>query len=150
MNRKWISHILLFAFYSEYSKLYRTGDYATILSDGIVQYDGRMDSQIKLRGHRVDLSEIEKHLTSLEDVEKGYVLCYHAGQTDQEILAFVHLVPDSSIQNSIQIESILRERLVNYMVPQVILMEKVPLLVNGKIDRQSLFKLFENMNRHGE
>lgn len=130
--------------------MYRTGDYASICAGGAIQYEGRTDSQIKLRGHRVDLSEIEKQLMSISHIEKGIVLCYHAGQIDQAILAFATLRPESTIQQGTQIENMLRGKLAEYMVPQVILIDKVPLLVNGKVDRQYLLKIYENTNNNGE
>lgn len=130
--------------------MYRTGDFASICSGGIIQYEGRTDSQIKIRGHRVDLSEIEKHLLDIKHIDKGIVLCYRAGQIDQAILAFAILRPESAIQQGTQIENMLREKLADYMVPQVVLIDKVPLLVNGKIDRQYLLKLYENTNNNGK
>lgn len=135
---------------TEYARLYRTGDYASVGKGGVIQYEGRTDSQIKLRGHRVDLSEIDKQLLSIKHVDKGIVLCYHAGQIDQAILAFATIKSDSSVQQGMQIENMLREKLADYMVPQVILIESVPLLVNGKIDRQTLLKMYENTNNNGE
>lgn len=81
-------------------------------------------------------------------MEKGIVLCYHAGQIDQAILAFATTKAESPIQQAIQIENMLRDRLADYMVPQVVLIERVPLLVNGKIDRQSLLKMYENTNNN--
>lgn len=137
-------------YFPEYGRLYSTGDYASVRKGGIIQYEGRTDSQIKLRGHRVDLSEIEKHLLGVKYVDKGIVLCYHAGQIDQAILAFATLTPGSPNQNGIQIENALREKLADYMVPQIILMEKIPLLVNGKVDRQFLLKTYENTNNNGK
>lgn len=134
---------------SVYSRLYRTGDYASIRKGGIVQYEGRTDSQVKIRGHRVDLSEIEKHLLDITEVKKVIVLCYHPGQSDQSILAFVSIEPKSCITN-FEIERILNRKLPEYMIPQLVYVNEIPLLVNGKIDRQSLLKLFENSNNNGK
>lgn len=134
----------------DHGRLYRTGDFASVLKGGIVHYEGRTDSQIKLRGHRIDLLEIERHLLSVKDIDKGIVLCYHAEKNDQAILAFATLTPSSPIQNGIQIEDLLREKLADYMVPHIILMDKIPLLVNGKVDRQYLLEMYENRNNHGK
>jgi acyl-coenzyme A synthetase/AMP-(fatty) acid ligase len=65
--------------FTAYSRLYRTGDFAS-LQKGIIFYEGRTDSQIKIRGHRVDLSEVEKTLLSLPGIDKGIVLSYHVGE----------------------------------------------------------------------
>lgn len=129
--------------------MYRTGDYASFQSDGSVHYEGRTDSQIKIRGHRVDLSEIEKHLLSIDGIDKGIVLCYHTGQIDQAILAFA-AVESKSTLHEMQIENLLRQKLPDYMTPQVVVVESLPLLVNGKIDRQSLLKTYENVNNNGK
>jgi hypothetical protein len=126
-----------------------TGDYAS-LQKGIVYYEGRTDSQIKIRGHRVDMAEVEKNLLELEGVDKGIVLCYHAGEIDQAILGFVTVTEDSHFKTGLQIEGALEDKLAHYMIPQVIILETIPLLVNGKIDRQSLLKMYENTNNNGE
>lgn len=134
---------------TEFRRMYRTGDYASLQKSGIIQYEGRIDSQVKIRGNRVDLTEIEMHLAEIDGIQKGIVLCYHAGQMDQAILAFASV--DSSMHlHELQIEQILRNRLPEYMIPQVILIDQVPLLVNGKIDRQTLLKMYENTNNNGK
>lgn len=128
--------------------MYQTGDFASVQKGGIIHYEGRTDSQIKIRGHRVDLSEIEKNLLEINDVKKGVVLCYHAGQMDQAILAFASVDAASQL-HELQIEKILRNKLPEYMTPQVIIIDQVPLLVNQKIDRQKLLKMYENTNNNG-
>lgn len=131
----------------KYSRLYRTGDYGS-LRDGNVMYEGRTDSQIKIRGHRVDLAEVEKNVTELPFVDKAMVLCYHAGKIDQAILAFVKIRDDSPLLNEMQIEAKLRDKLADYMTPQVVLIDKMPYLVNGKVDRQALLKSYETANNN--
>ncbi|KAI8130088.1 Mycosubtilin synthase subunit C [Lucilia cuprina] len=131
----------------KYSRIYRTGDYGS-LYDGFIMYEGRTDSQIKIRGHRVDLSEVEKNVAELDEVEKAIVLCYHAGLVDQALLAFVKLRDDSPLMTELQLEAKLKDKLADYMIPQVVLIDQVPLLVNGKVDRQSLLKLYETANNN--
>lgn len=123
--------------------MYQTGDFASLQKDGIIHYEGRKDSQVKVRGHRVDLSEIEKHLFEILGVKQGIVLCYHPDQIDQTILAFASVESTSKL-DSLKIEKLLRSELTEYMRPQVILVDQFPLLVNGKIDRQALLTLYEN------
>lgn len=97
----------------------------------------------------MDLTEIEKHVTKMDTVEKAIVLCYHAGEADQALLAFVEL--KSAVKDSInefQVEGKLQSLLPGYMVPQIVIMDTIPLLVNGKIDRQSLLKAYENTNNN--
>ena len=105
-----------------YSKIYKTGDFAS-LHKGVIYYEGRMDSQIKIRGHRVDLTEIEKNLTTLEYVEKGVVLCYHAGEIDQALVAFCVVKGDQLnkyiTKTGLQIENDLKLKLASYMVNMV-------------------------------
>ncbi|XP_063703822.1 beta-alanyl-bioamine nonribosomal peptide synthetase ebony [Culicoides brevitarsis] len=133
---------------AKYSRLYRTGDFASF-SKGVIYYEGRTDSQIKIRGHRVDLSEVEKNILSLNGIEKAVVLCYHAGEIDQALLAFVTLEEGQNM-TGMQIESNLMEILAQYMIPQVIVLDSIPLLVNGKVDRQSLLKMYENTNNNDD
>lgn len=128
--------------------MYRTGDFASF-SKGVIYYEGRTDSQIKIRGHRVDLSEVEKNILTLEGVEKAVVLCYHAGEIDQALLAFITL-ENCYNMTGMQIESNLTNILAQYMIPQVIVLETIPLLVNGKVDRQTLLKMYENTNNNGK
>ncbi|XP_055633046.1 beta-alanyl-bioamine nonribosomal peptide synthetase ebony [Toxorhynchites rutilus septentrionalis] len=132
-----------------YTRLYRTGDFASV-SKGCVYYEGRTDSQIKIRGHRVDLSEVEKNLLSLPGVDKGIVLCYHGGEIDQALLAFITVEENSPFQTGVQVEGALERRLAHYMIPQVIMLDTIPLLVNGKMDRQSLLKMYENTNNNDD
>lgn len=144
------SYIFLFSNkLSEYGRLYQTGDFVSIIKGGAVQYEGRTDSQIKIRGHRVDLMEIDKNLLELNGIEKEMVLCYHPGEIDQTLLAFVTLTKDSVHQHGLQIENALNNKLADYMVPQVVIVDAIPLLVNGKIDRQALLKMYENTNNNG-
>lgn len=131
----------------KYSRLYRTGDYGSV-QDGFIYYEGRTDSQIKIRGHRVDLSEVEKNVLSIDVVDKAVVLCYHVDQLDQALLAFVKLRDDSPLFTGLQIEAALKSKLADYMIPQVVLIDRVPLLVNGKIDRQALLKTYETTNNN--
>lgn len=127
-----------------FAKLFRTGDFAR-LEKGTLLYEGRTDSQVKIRGYRVDLSESEKAINAIDGVDKGVVLCYKPGEVNQAILAFV--TTQASL-NEYQIETLLKKHLVAYMVPQVILIDSIPLLVNGKIDRQSLLKSYECLNNN--
>lgn len=126
--------------------MYRTGDYASVQNGDVIHYEGRSNSQVKIRGYCVDLSEIEKQLGEIDGINKGIVLCYHAGQIDQAILAFAS-VDHTSLLYELQIEKMLRKKLPDYMIPQVIIVDnQMPLLVNGKVDRQSLLNLYENTN----
>ncbi|KAJ8986012.1 hypothetical protein NQ317_013896 [Molorchus minor] len=113
--------------------------------EGTLVYEGRTDSQVKIRGHRVDLTEVEKAVNSVDGVDKAVVLCYNPGEMNQALLAFV---TTQSLISENQIEAILKDKLTSYMIPQVVLVENIPLLVNGKTDRQQLLKMYENTNNN--
>lgn len=68
--------------------MYRTGDYGRIVN-GQLYYEGRADSQIKVRGHRIDLTEINAAVLQLDQVIKGVVLCYKPGQPEQVSYTFI-------------------------------------------------------------
>ncbi|XP_075232512.1 nonribosomal peptide synthetase ebony [Lycorma delicatula] len=120
------------------NRLYCTGDFGRIVKKEIV-YEGRTDSQIKVRGHRVDLAEIDGVLNKMESINKSTVLCYKPGEVDQMIIAYVTL---NSGYNYLpqDIEDHLMTSLPPYAIPQVFVIDTIPLLVNGKVDRQTLLK----------
>ena len=74
--------------------MYRTGDYGRIIN-GMLYYEGRADSQIKVRGHRIDLTEINAVLDQLDQVSKGICLCYKPGEAEQ--VSFVLILISISI-----------------------------------------------------
>ncbi|EEB17196.1 firefly luciferase, putative [Pediculus humanus corporis] len=127
-------------------KLYKTGDFARV-DKNIIYYEGRKDQQIKVRGHRVDLSEIESALLKIDEIDKCVVLTYRPGQIDQTVISYVILNIDNN--NNItetEIENKLKKLLPSYMIPQIIIIDKFPLLVNGKIDRQTLLAKYKDEN----
>ncbi|XP_049880564.1 zwittermicin A synthase ZmaJ [Pectinophora gossypiella] len=136
------------AAHPEFGRLYRTGDFG-MLHKGVILYAGRTDSQVKIRGHRVDLQEVERAVAAVPGVDKAVVLCYGLERGNPEILAFVTVQPDARLAAS-HIEAALKNSLTNYMIPQVIVIESVPLLVNGKVDRQALLKMYENTNNNDD
>lgn len=89
-------------------------------------------------------------MLTIDGVDKAIVLCYHAGELDQALLSFVTLSDGATLRQEAQLENVLKTKLADYMVPQIIIIDSVPLLVNGKIDRQSLLKMYENTNNNGE
>lgn len=132
----------------QYPKIFRTGDYAKIVKDSII-YEGRMDSQIKIRGYRVDLTEIEKIIARIPDINKVVVLCHKPGELSQALIAFVTIVDDTTVSSS-EIESFLQRTLPPYMLPQIFVIDHIPLLTNGKTDRQTLLKQYESLCPNNE
>ncbi|KAK7072988.1 hypothetical protein SK128_006146 [Halocaridina rubra] len=124
----------------DYSILYRTGDFGRIVN-GMVVYEGRTDSQIKIRGHRVDMNEVQTAVQKVPGVDKVYILCHKPGEVNQALVAFYTTDDDTLSPQTVKqkVVSLLQP----YMVPQFVKMDDLPLLVNGKIDRQQLLKIYE-------
>ena len=114
--------------------LYRTGDIARFLENGEIEYIGRRDFQIKIRGLRVELSEIEKQLQKIPNITNSAVI-YHSGSSAY-IAAFYTV--SSPIEES-YVRQKLSEALPLYMVPKYfVLLEQLPITPNGKIDKKTL------------
>ncbi|MCP4832673.1 MAG: amino acid adenylation domain-containing protein, partial [Gammaproteobacteria bacterium] len=113
----------------EDAKLYRTGDRARYLADGQLVFMGRLDDQVKVRGHRIELGEVEAALLTLHDVEKCAVIL-----RDARLVAYV--CGEVELVNlGARLASVLPE----YMVPSVFrLLDNLPLTANGKLDKKAL------------
>lgn len=136
----------------EFDRLYRTGDFGRLLTEGCIQYEGRADSQMKVQGNRLEIVDIEMVLKYIDEVDEAVVLCYHTGKEDQALLAFVIPKKDfvgSPSQQAEEIETTLRIRLQDFEVPRVCIIESIPILPNGKIDRQMLLNHYENCTKIG-
>ncbi|MCS9791706.1 amino acid adenylation domain-containing protein, partial [Pseudomonas aeruginosa] len=120
-------------------RLYRTGDLARFQADGNIEYIGRIDHQVKVRGFRIELGEIEAALAGLAGVRDAVVLA-HDGVGGTQLVGYV--VADSAEDAECLRESLresLKRHLPDYMVPaHLMLLERMPLTVNGKLDRQAL------------
>ncbi|MBA2680041.1 MAG: amino acid adenylation domain-containing protein, partial [Ktedonobacteraceae bacterium] len=129
------------------TRLYHTGDLARYHADGTVEYIGRIDHQVKLRGYRVELGEIEATLRTHPGVREA-VLVAHEDMGEKRLVAYVipALAPPPTMED---LRSFVQERLPDYMVPVAfVLLEAFPLSLHGKIDRASLPPpLWENMER---
>lgn len=124
--------------------MYKTGDYGSI-KGGLLFYEGRRDTQIKIRGNRVDITEVEKNVNELDYVAASALLVYHAEKTDQALVAFVS-VKNNVAKTPFEVETDLKSYLPPYMIPRVLVIEEFPFLSSGKIDRQKLLKMFEQIN----
>jgi amino acid adenylation domain-containing protein len=121
-------------------RLYKTGDTCRYREDGALLYVGRSDGQVKVRGHRIEPSEIEQVLLKQGQVRQALVACRTDGQGTGELVAFVQgggdLAPSS-------IRGYLETLLPAYMVPAHIhIVAQMPLTANGKIDRGALLGQF--------
>jgi amino acid adenylation domain-containing protein len=119
-------------------RMYRTGDLARYLADGCIEYLGRDDQQIKIRGFRVEPGEVEHVLVNQTGVEMCAVIVDQANNENTRLLAYY--VGDETNRN--KLKDAIEQVLPDYMVPSLILqLDKMPLTANGKLDRRALAKL---------
>ncbi len=120
------------------ARLYKTGDVARYLSDGNIEYLGRIDHQVKIRGFRVELGEIESVLKQYPAVREAVVVAREDMPGEKRLAAYVVLYPDQSVAGQ-ELRGFLKEQLPEYMVPSAFIeMEALPLTTSGKVDRQAL------------
>ncbi|HKV08755.1 MAG TPA: amino acid adenylation domain-containing protein, partial [Thermoanaerobaculia bacterium] len=116
-------------------RLYRSGDLARRLSNGELEYLGRIDHQVKIRGFRIELGEIEAVLGSHPSVREAVVLPW--GEPDRRLVGYV--VPRESGIDIAELRGFLKDRLPDYMVPSALVeIASVPLTAHGKVDRRAL------------
>ncbi|WP_311999809.1 non-ribosomal peptide synthetase, partial [Bacillus subtilis] len=117
-------------------RLYRTGDLARWLPDGTIEYVGRIDDQVKVRGYRMELGEIESALRQIDGVKEAAVLARTAQTGSKELFGYISVKAGT---NAEQVRSLLARSLPNYMIPAYIIeMETLPLTSNGKLNRKAL------------
>ncbi|HEU4323402.1 MAG TPA: amino acid adenylation domain-containing protein [Roseiflexaceae bacterium] len=118
------------------SRLYRTGDRARWLPDGMIEFVGRIDHQVKIRGFRIELGEIETLLCSHESIREAVVVAREDAPGDKRLVAYA--VPSTEAAVA-ELREFLRERLPGYMIPAAfVLLETLPLTPNGKVDLRAL------------
>jgi amino acid adenylation domain-containing protein len=119
-------------------RLYRTGDLGRYRADGIVEYLGRVDHQVKVRGYRIELTEIETVILNQAGVRACVVQVQR--ETPAHSLLVAYIVPEEGFPfDATEAQRALREGLPEYMVPSaVVQLEALPLTSNGKLDRQAL------------
>ncbi|HET9895698.1 MAG TPA: amino acid adenylation domain-containing protein [Streptosporangiaceae bacterium] len=119
-------------------RLCRTGDLGRRREDGSLEYLGRRDTQVKLRGLRIELGEVENALRELPEVRTAVVLLRDDLPGEPKLVAYV--VPqDTAEPDSARIRKFLRARIPGYMVPgRFMLLDELPLTSSGKIDRKAL------------
>jgi len=123
------------------ARLYRTGDLARLLADGSIEFAGRSDHQVKIRGYRIELAEIEAVLLSLPEIEAATVIDDLTDTGERRIVAYVVAKPETSPKVE-DLRAFAGQKLPSYMVPAAfVLLEKLPLLPNGKVDRAALPKV---------
>ena len=124
-------------------KLYRTGDLARICHDGNLEFIGRLDEQIKIRGFRVEPGEVENQLLQSHLVSAASLVVKQDGLGINHLIAYVVLDSKvdelNDIEPALELKQYLQSKLPAYMIPsETIFLEAFPLTPNGKIDRKSL------------
>ena len=116
-------------------RMYRTGDIGRYDEEGRVEYLGREDEQVKVRGYRIEKGEIEGELVRVKGVKRGVVEVRGEGE-ERRLVGYVEA--EEGVEGK-RIREELKRRVPEYMVPsKVVVMERLPVLPNGKIDRKSL------------
>ncbi|WP_106477476.1 non-ribosomal peptide synthetase [Phytohalomonas tamaricis] len=117
-------------------RMYRSGDLACWNEDGTIDYVGRIDHQVKLRGLRIELDEIEAVLVEYPAIAKGVVSVYSSDQVDATLVAYA-VVNDKVDKEALRQH--LARQLPTYMVPShIVFLDALPLTANGKLDRKAL------------
>jgi amino acid adenylation domain-containing protein len=120
------------------ARMYRTGDWALWLPDGRINLLGRKDEQVKIRGHRVELGEIESVLSQHPAVLQSAVLVRKSDGHEARLVAYVVPNPGQTAATA-ELRSHLKKKLPDYMVPaQFVPLPELPLNSSGKVDRQAL------------
>ncbi len=120
------------------SRLYKTGDLARYLPDGNIEFLGRLDRQVKIRGHRIELREIELAIESHPLVKSCHASTSTLAEGDVQLVAYVVCTGDKqNIKTTLR--QYLQQRLPGYMLPAALVsLDALPLLPSGKVDRQAL------------
>jgi hypothetical protein len=120
------------------TRLYRTGDLARYHGDGRIEFLGRIDQQVKVRGFRIELEEIEAVLNEHHGVTEAVVAVREDVPGDKRLIAYLVPAPQQS-PNSEELEAFLKRKLPDYMVPSgYVVLDRLPLTPNGKVDRGKL------------
>lgn len=120
------------------SRLYRTGDLARLLSDGNLDFVGRVDHQIKLRGFRIEPAEIVAEIDRHPAVQESLVLCQEGASGEKRLIAYYTRKHGAQMDEE-ALHAFLSQSLPEYMLPAVyVLLEAFPLTAHGKIERTAL------------
>jgi acyl-coenzyme A synthetase/AMP-(fatty) acid ligase/acyl carrier protein len=117
--------------------LYKTGDLARRLTDGNLEFLGRIDNQVKIRGFRIELGEIETILTNHSEIREAIVTIREDVPGNKSLVAYI--VPQNYQLTAHDVRNFLSQKLPNYLIPNAfVFLDKFPLTPNGKINRLGL------------
>jgi amino acid adenylation domain-containing protein/non-ribosomal peptide synthase protein (TIGR01720 family) len=121
-------------------RIYRTGDWGIWSADGQLYFIGRKDDQLKINGHRIEIGEIENTLAAAPGIAEAVVIASKQGE-QYTLVAFIQRQPGCEADVA-ELKNWLRQRLTDYMIPSMYVeVDKFPVTVNGKIDREALAQL---------
>jgi hypothetical protein len=119
-------------------RLYRTGDLVRYRPDGAIEYLGRLDHQVKIRGVRIELGEVEAALRQQPAIREAVVLARKDGPGGARLVGYVTTTPEPPF-DAAALRQALAQTLPEYLVPAVIVrLEQLPLSPSGKVDRRAL------------
>jgi len=120
------------------ARLYRTGDLARWRQDGVLEFLGRLDNQVKVRGYRIELAEVEAALLRHTSVREAVAVVREDSPGDKRLVVYAVPRPGQQLEAA-TLRAFLQERLPEYMVPSAFMvLEALPLTSNAKVDRKAL------------
>lgn len=130
---------------SAYQRMYQTGDLVRYHTDGVIEYLGRTDSQVKVRGFRIELAEIDARLSGLTAIKEA-VTIVNGQAASARLVSYVVLHPLASATDETQLKAALAAHLPSYMLPdRIVTLEQMPVTANGKLDRRALPDVSEQL-----
>lgn len=121
------------------ARMYRTGDLARFRPDGTIEFLGRLDHQVKIRGHRIELGEIESRLCEQPGVREAVVIAREDEPGDQRLVAYVVAESGAGLLSANDLRARLAEVLPDFMLPaHIVFLDALPLTPNNKVDRKAL------------
>ncbi|WP_414565760.1 MULTISPECIES: amino acid adenylation domain-containing protein [unclassified Anabaena] len=122
----------------EAERLYKTGDLARYLSDGNIEFLGRIDHQVKIRGFRIELGEIDTALRQHPAVRETVAIALDDERGEKRLVAYIVPDPEPALTTN-ELRSFLQNKLPDYMLPSsFVMLDALPLMLNGKLDRRAL------------
>ncbi|MEW6028989.1 MAG: amino acid adenylation domain-containing protein [Chloroflexota bacterium] len=119
--------------------IYKTGDLARYLADGNIEFFGRSDQQVKVRGYRIETGEIEVALMGHPSVKQAVIVAWKERSSEASLVAYVVPAEPGKEAEHVHLRDHLRTKLPEYMVPSIFLnLDSLPLTPNGKVDRKAL------------
>lgn len=120
------------------ARMYGTGDLVRYLSDGSIEFLGRVDDQIKIRGYRIEPVEVEEVLRQHEAVRAAFVTAHSENGSEKRLAAYVALASGFELTAS-ELRDFAHHRLPDFMIPSLwVMLDELPLTPNGKVDRRAL------------